>query len=280
MLLPPLLSCWPLLAAPAGRAASPALWERLERRQLDKPIFNAPPAEQAYPDWLLGSWRATASFAGYAFPSTRLSKARVVADVSTPGFQKLSIAYLPDVGATDVNYRVLFERRTPSGPVTEARAANLASLVDSYTRGRTVDSVEYEPTRNANRLTIRLVRGATVNAERIELFSNARESALRDDGVFFAAEALRQVTLGYTTQFNTPRVAVTDYQHVWSYRLLPDGAVRCTLSTAGYIQPNEALAGTAAPGAPPQLGSLLAVSTEPVVLYSHVISLARDGLSV
>ncbi len=141
---------------------------------------------------------------------------------------------------------------------------------------------------------MRFVPGATVNAERVELFVNARESATRPDGVFFALEALRQVTLGYTREFNVPRVAVTDYTHVWTFRLLDsaqggsgDGsaaAVRATLSTAGYVQPNEALRYTAdaAGGGPPQpqLGGLLAAATEPVVLYSHTVDMRRVPAAV
>ena len=141
---------------------------------------------------------------------------------------------------------------------------------------------------------MRFVPGATVNAERVELFVNARESATRPDGVFFALEALRQVTLGYTREFNVPRVAVTDYTHVWTFRLL-DGAaeggaggagsaVRATLSTAGYVQPNEALRYTAdaAGGGPPQpqLGGLLAAATEPVVLFSHTVDMRRVPAAV
>ena len=207
-----------------------------------------------------------------------------MADVSTPGFQKLSIIYVPDVGLGGT-YQLRFVRRGSDGAVTEDRAANIAAVVAGFLRKPLVDSVEYAPERDPNRCTVRFVPGATVNAERIELFSNARESATRPaDGVFFALESLRQVTLGYTTQYNTPRVAVTDYEHVWTYRRLPpsdgDGGrerVRATLSTAGYVQPNEALRYTSdgVPGAAPQLGGLLAAATEPVVLYSHSIDMVR-----
>jgi hypothetical protein len=65
-----------LRAAPAAAATAP-LWERLERRELDKPIFNAPPAQQVFPDWLEGTWEAKTAFAGYAFPSKRIDKACV-----------------------------------------------------------------------------------------------------------------------------------------------------------------------------------------------------------
>jgi hypothetical protein len=209
-------------------------------------------------------------------------RSRVVADPTIPGFQKLSIAYVPDVGS-GATHQLRFVRRA-DGAVVEDRAFNLKSVMDAYLGKPIVEEVQYSPEREPNRATVRLVAGGSVNAERIELFSNARESATRDDGVFFALESLRQVTLGYTTQFNTPRVAVTDYEHVWTYRLLPDGqSVRATLSTAGYVQPNEALRYTAPEavrggGAPqPQLSGLLSAATEPVVLFSHTVAMRRAG---
>ncbi len=174
-------------------------------------------------------------------------------------------------------------RRTPTGARACAPAAARA--------GRSGAAALSPAARCAARLTVRFVPGATVNAERVELFANARESATRPDGAFFALEALRQVTLGYTREFNVPRVAVTDYTHVWTYRLLDGaaeggggGAVRATLSTAGYVQPNEALRYTAdaAGGGPPQpqLGGLLAAATEPVVLYSHTVDMRRAPAAV
>ena len=46
----------------------------------------------------------------------------------------------------------------------------------------------------------------SVNAERIELFANARESELREsDGTFFCAEATRQVMLGYGRDYGRAR---------------------------------------------------------------------------
>jgi hypothetical protein len=133
---------------------------------------------------------------------------------------------------------------------------------------------------------VRLAPGVSNNAERIELFSNARESETRaSDGTFFAAEALRQVTLGYSKDYNKARVVNTDYQHVWSYTPTyeSDGSirrVRCALSTAGYIQPSDAMRLTAMPnlggGAPvPSMGNMGNASFEPAVLYSHTIVMER-----
>ena len=64
-----------------------------------------------------------------------------------------------------------------------------------------------------------MAAGASNNAERIELFTNAREQETREtDGVFFASETFRQVSLGYGIKFGTARQLVCDYQHVWAYR--------------------------------------------------------------
>ena len=108
----------------------------------------------------------------------------------------------------------------------EDRAFNLRSVVDGYLNQgvgptmikRAVEDVEYDPMTDPNRTTVRLVPGASVNAERIELFANARESELRpSDGTFFCSEATRQVTLGYGREYGQARVINTDYMHVWSF---------------------------------------------------------------
>ena len=138
----------------------------------------------------------------------------------------------------------------------EDRAFNLDAVVTGYLNQgvgptmvtKVVDGVEYDPEKDPNRTTVRLTKGASVNAERIELFANARESETREsDGVFFCAEAVRQVTLGYGREYGTARVINTDYQHVWTFTPVYDDdskrveRVKVSLSTAGYAQPSDAL---------------------------------------
>jgi hypothetical protein len=188
-----------------------------------------------------------------------------------------------------------FARREPGGPVYEDRAFNLDAVVTGYLNQgvgptmvtKVVDGVEYDPEKDANRTTVRLTKGASVNAGRIELFANARESETREsDGVFFCAEAVRQVTLGYGREYGTARVINTDYQHVWTFTPVYDDdskrveRVKVSLSTAGYAQPSDALrlsaaapVGGAAPV--PQLGAAGNAAFEPAVLYSHTITLER-----
>lgn len=278
--------------------AAELLSKRLERKDFSKPVFNASrPKAQTYPEWLEGEWMATADFAGYSFPSKTMNPKLLVKEPTIPGFQKLSLVYLPDVGSNQVRYPVRFARREPGGPVYEDRAFNLNAVVTGYLNQgvgptmlrKVVDEVEYDPEKDPNRITVRLTSGASVNAERIELFANARESETRDsDGTFFCAEAVRQVTLGYGREYGTARVINTDYQHVWTFTPVYDASddasrverVKVSLSTAGYAQPSDALRLSAAAPvggtAPvPQLGAAGNAAFEPAVLYSHTITLER-----
>ena len=284
-----------LLDPSPALASSALLSERLERKDLSKPVFNkARPGPQRYPEWLEGTWRCTATFAGFEFPSKTMSKSALIKEPTIPGFQKLSLVYVPDVGTSDVSYDVRFAKFEGIEGVLEDRAFNLKSIVNAYLGKDAVESVEYEPTRDANRTTVNIRPGASPNAERIELFCTARESETRaSDRTFFASEASRQVTLGYGKDFGTARVVNTDYQHVWTFTptaverssngdSLTDAVseARVTLSTAGYVQANDALRFTAAPnatgGAPmPSLGGAGLAAFEPAVLYSHVMTLRR-----
>jgi len=209
---------------------------------------------------------------GYSFPSA-IDKKRLVSDTSVPGFLKLSIAQLADVGKGGL-HQLRFIRK--DGAVVEDKAFNITAMVDAFLGAPVVQSVDYAPSREPNRVTINLVPGSTNNAERCELYVNARESATRPDGVFYNLEAVRQVALGYSRQFNTPRVAVTDYLIVWTFKRIDADSIQASINTAGYIQPNEALKYTSdSPGAAPQLGGLLTAATEPVVLYSHTVQMRR-----
>lgn len=271
----------PLLVAHGGRAGAAeaaSLAERTSAKALLKPLV-APrrPGEQAFPAWLDGEWQSTASFEGYEFPSKEVNKKRLLADPDVPGFTKLSIAHVPDVGKTPVSFRLRWSGRPGGGAVVEDRAFNLRSIIDAYTGKAAVDAVEYDGARDPNRCTVRLKPGAANNAERIELFTNSRESETREaDGTFFALEAFRQVTLGYSTQYGRARQLNTDYLHVRSFTPLEDGRVRCAVSTAAFIQPSNALAFTGeGNGKPPDASALFDVTRQPVALYSHVLDMRR-----
>jgi hypothetical protein len=64
--------------------------------------------------------------------------------------------------------------------------------VEGYLGPDLVSDVEYVG-KEPNRATVNFRQMATRNAERIELFSNARETETKPDGTFYAAECLRQV---------------------------------------------------------------------------------------
>jgi hypothetical protein len=66
-------------------------------------------------------------------------------------------------------------------------------VVEGYLGAGLVSDVEYVG-KEPNRATVTFNKLATRNAERIELFSNSRESETKKDGSFYAAECLRQVS--------------------------------------------------------------------------------------
>ena len=132
-----------LLDPSPALASSALLSERLERKDLSKPVFNkARPGPQRYPDWLEGTWRCTATFAGFEFPSKTMSKSALIKEPTIPGFQKLSLVYVPDVGTSDVSYDVRFAKFEGIEGVLEDRAFNLKSIINAYLGKDAVEAVD------------------------------------------------------------------------------------------------------------------------------------------
>ena len=204
-----------------------------DAKVLKKQVFGIPPGEQVYPEWLQGEWDTTVSFQGYEFPSIEgFSKSDLVADVTVAGFQKLSIAQLVDVGRPSVSYATRWVASGSGGSV-EDRAFNLRQAIDAGLEGsaapaRTVgrvdfgpgapssslppgeagvavNRVEYDGRRNPNRCSVVMLEGATRNAERIELFTNARESEVVGARGFVCSENLRQVTFSLSQDVGVAR---------------------------------------------------------------------------
>jgi len=241
--------------------------------ELKNRVFNLPPPAQLYPDWLVGEWQVTSNFAGYLFPSTKLSRERLIANASVPGFQKCSVAATCDIGKEQVAYRWRVDETN-----LEDRSYNLAQAIDAHLGYRAVDRVLYDPSKNPNRISIDFVDYKTVNAERIELFCNARESESYEvaegeggrDGskttdVFVCSEYVRQVTFGTGQTYGVPRQAVTNYAHFWTWRkenpVDQDSTVEGNLLTAGYLDAQDPL--------------YFDEPTLPVVVYSHRLSATK-----
>eukprot|EP00959_Pyramimonas_sp_CCMP1952_P411101 8614776-Pyramimonas_sp.AAC.1 len=219
-----------------------------------------------YPTWMAGTWDVRSEFKGYSFPS-RVPKGNIIKNPNIPGFQKLSLIYLPDVGKSPSRYQSRFLQ--VDGAAVEDRAFNLKSVVEGYLGDGLIEQVEYN--RNEpNRCTVAFKKLATMNAERIELFSNSRETDVRtSDGAFYAAECLRQVniasflcggpvalvyavmrlliykrcsksqvTLGYSKEFSVARMLVCDYQNAWTFIPVPGDpdTINGELLVAGYLQ--------------------------------------------
>lgn len=213
---------------------------------LENNLFNIPPSLQVYPKWLRGNWRVESRFAGFLLPSKTIPKEQVVANPTVAGFQKCSIANLADIGKE----RITYDWSVDTATGWEDRASTLPSQINSYLGYKAVQSVTYNPQRNPNRLAVQFVEYRTINAERIEIFCNARESYESDD-LFVCAEYVKQVTFGTGSSYGVPRQVVTNYANFWTWRTNGSG----NLLTAAYLDPQDPL--------------YFSEPKRPVVMYSH-----------
>lgn len=135
-----------------------------------------------------------------------------------------------------MRFPVRFVKDTRSGRVIEDMRFNLASVVDNSLGSKCVDSVEYDASKDASRVSVSFVKGATRNAERIELFLNAVESEAKGE-TFVCSTLFRQVTYGLSTQFGVARQEIGEFSNFWTFRR-PDqasgGVIKANLLTAAY----------------------------------------------
>jgi hypothetical protein len=257
-------------AAVGDKAIDPnGLASKLVQRDpslLRNKVFNIPPGVQVFPTWMRGSWRVHSQFSGYLFPSTRISRDRLTKDFVIPGFQKCSIAQISDVGKEKVEYD--FKIYSQNG--WEDRKSNFKEAIDAYLGYSSVNEVIYDGKKNPNRISIDFNDYRTINAERIELFCNARESEeyTRDDGVqiFVHSEYMRQVTFGTGDTYDplgngVPRQVGTNYGLFWTWKRVNDKELAGNLLTAAYLDPQDAL--------------YFEEPVRPVVVYSNVFSAQR-----
>lgn len=228
---------------------------------LSNAVFNVPPAAQVYPEFMKGTWDVQLKFAGFLFPSRTISKERISQNALIPGFQKCSIAALCDVGK-DVSYCMTIDDATG----LEDRISTLSSQIQGFLGYSAVKNISYNARNNPNRISIDFVDYRTRNAERIELFCNARDSELSPEtSVFVCSEYLRQVTFGTGSEVGIPRQVVGNYAHFWTWRPSQEQGgkdiLMGNLLTAAYLDPQDAM--------------FFDEPTKPVAVYSHILTATR-----
>jgi len=225
----------------------------------------SPPAEARYPDWLEGEWSVEQAFAGYEMPNKDyIPRDVLMAEADVPGFKKLSIASLPDVGKEGVRFTMRWARDA-EGIVREDRTANLNSAIRGGLGYDAIDYIDYKTDQgnpggllgsnagNPNRLKLVFAPGLTKNADRIELFVNAREAEAPSEDLFYTSEALKQVTF-------SPRRSINgEYAHFISYRRVSPTAVDVVMVTAVYSEPLQLERFFQKVG-----------GSQPLILFSHV----------
>ena len=251
--------------------------------QLKNSVFNIPPKAQVYPDFLRGQWDVTMKYRGFLFPSTSIPKEKLVSDVSIPGFQKLSVAQVADVGRESTTYQMSIDPNTGF----EDRSLSLATSINAHLGYEAVREIIYNHKDNPNRISIDFIPNRTRNANRIELFCNARESELvvlprstttssstysptatsattTTKSIFVCSEHIRQVTFGLSQEFGVARQVVGNYAHYWTWKeeyndndddQSKSTVVTGNLLTAAYLDAQDAL--------------FFDEPSKPVVVYSH-----------
>jgi len=150
------------------------------------------------------------------------------------------------------------------------RKASLSSSINAHVGYEAVREVIYDAKENANRLSIDFIPNRTRNANRIELFCNARESELvpaessaSGQTVFVCSEYIRQVTFGLSQEFGVARQVVGNYAHFWTWRGGSDqSTVTGNLLTAVYLDPQDPM--------------FFEEPSKPVVIYSHDLVAKRS----
>ena len=260
---------------PANAAASTAttstagggLARRLSSRdpgQLTNRIFNIPPkTPQIYPPFARGVWEVAMTFSGYTFPSTTVSTNQLISNSDVPGFQKLSIAMIGDVGKATSSY--ILDVDTSTG--YENRILSYTSSITSHLGYNAVREIKYNPKDNSpNRLSIDFIPQRTRNANHIELYYNARESELQlseSPSIFVCSEHIRQVTFSLSREYGIARQVIGNYAHYWTWKeedttTTTDAATKRmtgNLLTAVYLDAQDPL--------------YFNEPSKPIVVYSH-----------
>jgi hypothetical protein len=262
-----------VLSSPATAQATVGLAAKLASRDpsaLSNSVFNVPPSAQVYPEFMRGTWDVQVKFGGFLFPSQKISKQRITQNILIPGFQKCSIAAICDVGKESTSYRMTIDPTTGY----EDRISTLTKQINGGLGYPAVQQVLYNPKANPNRLSIDFVDYQTTNAERIELFCNARESeSVIETGVFVCSEYLRQVTFGTGSEVGIPRQVIGNYAHFWTWRPSSSNnnstenkddtgyGLKGNLLTAAYLDPQDAM--------------FFEEPTKPVAVYSHMLTATK-----
>ena len=143
-----------------------------------------------------------------------------------------------------------------SEPETPPRPLNVTCFATSHGFGHGTRAVAILRTLAEN------APGLTVNAERVELFLNSRETEEPSPELFYLSESVRQVTFSAGQR----RQVVGEYAHFWSFRRVSETRVDAVVVTAVYADPL-------------QLERLFVKvgGSRPLVVFSHGLSMTRES---
>jgi hypothetical protein len=203
-------------------------------------MFNIPPTEILYPTSLEGKWTADFRLLGATF-TDKIPLQQLGADVNVAGFRKYSVAFLPDLGS-DFSTTISFQKDS-RGKILEDRAGNLRRLIEASMKRSSciVDAVEYEPSSNSNRCTIKYHDAK--GEGRLEVFTNSRQQQTASDS-FNTFETVRQSSIRFNKGQRASQIYV-DYGMEWNFILdqqqSATNPVTATLKIVSYLIPQDGL---------------------------------------
>lgn len=166
-----------------------------------------------------------------------------------------------DVGKEETAFKLSIDEVTKM----ENRKLSLQTSINGHLGYDAVREVIYDSKDNPNRISVDFIPQRTRNANRIELFCNARESELvsvpsKSDAVsrniFVCSEYIRQVTFGLSQEFGVARQISGNYAHFFTWRETENrDRITGNLLTAAYLDAQDAM--------------FFQEPSKPVCVYSH-----------
>eukprot|EP00873_Tetraselmis_striata_P009903 jgi/Tetstr1/430167/TSEL_019999.t1 len=214
--------------APTGRLTPP--WEQ-------QAVLRVPP-------WMLGTWQVTSKSVGFLAPQGNRFLPRAWSARRRSSWEVDTVEYTLNfvTSAGPTSGGLLGVGGKAREVVVADRAANIRAVTNSFQGYDAIESVAYDPGKDARRVTATFATqapdGRRLPPQRIEVYINHIETqeCLDEDmkPAFYCSELFRQVFVG------VQRVEVNDYEICMGFHLLQDGRVAARQRNLVYLQPQDA----------------------------------------
>jgi hypothetical protein len=208
----------------------------LDLPKYEKSVFNLPPSQFIYPDYMEGYWLVDFTFVGGQF-SPQYPAELLARNPNIAGFRKYSVMVAPDIGASPKQVPLHFIRKGAGG-CYEDRTSNIPALISRFVNNVDVDSIAYDPDSNPNRISA-VFRDAR-SAGKLELFVNDRKVEIFPGGDGY--RTLEQCRQSTTRAINGQKATqlIVDYAVEWLVRVdAATNKLNGQFRIFSYLSPND-----------------------------------------